>query len=74
MSKTRFDLEDELMKCWHITDDIAAVSDIVVDTEMDDRDKDKFLNILIGMKQLYDHKFQEAYNTMDALIRQRELI
>lgn len=72
--KTRFDLEDELMKCWHITDDIAAVSDIVVDTEMDDRDKDKLLNILIGMKQLYDHKFQETYNTMDALIRQRELI
>lgn len=70
MTETRFDLEDEIMKCWHITDDLDTVSDIVLDTNMDAEDMDKLLNALIGMKTLYDKKFQKLFDTMETLIRE----
>jgi len=70
MTKTRFDLEDEIMKCWHITDDLDTVSDLVLDTNMDAEDMDKLLNALIGMKTIYDKKFQKLFGTMETLIRE----
>jgi len=70
MTKTRFDLEDEIMKCWHITDDLDTVSDLVLDTNMDAEDMDKLLNALIGMKTIYDKKFQKLFDTMETLIRE----
>jgi uncharacterized metal-binding protein len=69
--KNRFDLEEELMKCWHVTDDIDLVCNLITDAEMPANTQDKVLNILIGMKTLYDARFNTVFSTLEELIKQR---
>lgn len=72
--KNRFDLEEEIMKCWHITDDIDTVCNMIEMTDLEPRDRDKLLNVLIGIRTLYDHKFSQTMETMSSLIVQRNLL
>jgi len=59
--KTRFDFEDMLMKCWHVTDDIALVADMVGDMDIKAKDKDKLMNVLIGLKELYNARYNAMF-------------
>lgn len=72
--KNRFDLEEEIIKCWHITDDIDTVCNMIEMTDLEPRDRDKLLNVLIGIRTLYDHKFSQTMETMSSLIVQRNLL
>jgi hypothetical protein len=68
MTKTRFDLEQEILDCWHVTDDIQAI----LDTERLDLN-DEMQNVLIGLKTLYQLKFERTFSTFEQLIRERKL-
>ncbi len=63
----RFDLEQQILDCWHITDDIDMLFEAVTDNDID---KDKIANILLGIKELYHLKFERAFNTFEKLLRE----
>jgi hypothetical protein len=68
MNKDRFDLEQEILDCWGITDDL----DVIISSEQLELNDD-ILNILIGLKQLYHLKFQRTFETFEQLVTQRNL-
>jgi hypothetical protein len=68
MNKDRFDLEQEILDCWHIVDDL----DVVINSEQLNLNDD-MLNILIGLKQLYQLKFERTFQTFEQLVSKREL-
>jgi hypothetical protein len=70
MNYNRFDLEQHILKCWNITDDIDVLYRAMCDTEMD---KDKIANILLGMKQLYDFKFDILFNCFEELVNEKKI-
>jgi hypothetical protein len=71
--KDRFDLEQEIMNCWRVTDDIDSVAHFVGQINLDAKDQDALLNMLLGLKQLYHVKFEILFDTFEELVRAGEL-
>jgi hypothetical protein len=66
----RFDFEQQLMGCWHIVDDIKLLNESVL--EHPHLSKDKISNILLGLEELYDLKFQKLMDTFEAQVNSRK--
>lgn len=64
--KTRFDLEQEIMDCWHVTDDLNVLFEAVMEKDLD---KDMIANIILGMQQLYHLKFERTFSTFEDCIK-----
>jgi len=64
MSKI-LDLEDRIMNCWNILEQIDTTLQIVDRTECD---KDAVSNALIGIKQLYQTKFEVMFETFEDVV------
>lgn len=62
----RFDLEQQIMACWNVTSDIDTLCEGVLESDMT---TDQIANILLGMKQLYELKFDKLFNTFQQLIQ-----
>lgn len=64
----RFDLEQNIMQCWNVCDDIQLFLDMY-----DEMNEDQKLNYLIGIKQMYHMKFERCFNNFEALVRTRQI-
>ena len=62
----RFDLEQQIMACWNVTSDIDTLCEGVLESDMT---TDQIANILLGMKQLYELKFDKLFNTSEQLMQ-----
>ncbi len=60
---SRFDFEQLLLECWHVTNDVEHVYDFVM--ESDDLDQDKIANLLLGISSIYELKFQKLFDMFD---------
>lgn len=73
MLKTKFDLEQEILACWHVVDDIKLTYETVYDnpefTGMSATAQDKLSNLLIGLETLYQLKFEKCFNTFEQLVK-----
>ena len=69
----RFDLEQGILKCWNVTDDIDLVYRKLMDNP-DELDVDEISNLLLGIKSLYDLKFDELFNTFEQLIHDKKIL
>lgn len=73
-TKDRFDLENEINKCWNITEDLDMVIERILDSPsfegMPAELADKIANLLIGMKELYDMRFETLWETFEIMIKQ----
>ena len=69
--KTRFDLEQEILDCWGVCDDIDAIYSSLY--EESPIDNDRFANLMLGLKELYSIKFQRTFATFEELIQHGEL-
>ena len=67
VEKTRFDLEQEIMGCWHIVDDLQVLLD-----KWDSITEDEKLNIIIGLSSLYQLKFDAMFRTFETCIHNKE--
>lgn len=67
----RFDLEQNIMKCWNITDDINLVYKNVMESDMS---TDDIANALLGLKTLYDMRFEELFNNFETMIHERKIL
>ena len=70
----RFDLEQEIMSCWSVVDDIKLVMELVCDSGefsgLPAKAEDKLANLLIGMQAMYQLKFEKCFNTYETLLKQ----
>lgn len=64
----RFDLEQNIMQCWNVCDDIQLMLD-----QWDSLSEDDKQNYLIGLKQMYQMKFERTWNNFEAVVRNRQI-
>jgi len=67
-NRDRFDLEQDIMTCWSVVDDIKELSR----SKMDRRDmtEDEVNNYLLGLETIYQIKFERLFETYEMLVRQ----
>jgi hypothetical protein len=68
----RFDMEQQIMSCWNVVEDIDMVCKAVMDFPTPPTE-DELANLLIGLKTLYNIKFQELFSTFEQLVSERKL-
>jgi len=66
----RFDLEQNILKCWSVTEDINLLYENVMEKELT---KDQIANALLGIHQLYEMKFEKLWDTFETLIHEKKL-
>ena len=71
MMSDRFDLEQQIMACWNVTSDIDTLCESVCESDMT---TDQIANILLGMKQLYELKFDKMFRTFEQLIQDGSIV
>ena len=64
----RFDFEQQIMQCWHVTDDIQTVTEYLLDAPLEDDRQDKIANMLMGIEALYQAKFDKLFLQFEDLI------
>ena len=64
----RFDLEQGIMNCWNVCEDIQLLLD-----SWDKLDEDGKQNFLIGLKQMYQLKFERTFEQFEDCLRNRQL-
>ena len=67
MNNVRFALEEQILDCWGICEDLDALFEGILDQDID---KDKIANIVLGLKDLYQIKFEKTFNTFETLIKE----
>ena len=60
--KNRFELEQQILNCWTILDDIQTLFEEVVEGEPS---KDDIANCLLGIQTLYAIKFDKLFRTFE---------
>lgn len=66
----RFDMEHQLLDCWKVTDDLSDVFEGVVEQNMK---RDDVANVLLGMQQLYNLKFEKLWNLFEEGVRNGDI-
>jgi hypothetical protein len=66
----RFDLEQHIMKCWNITEDIDLLNKNVLEKDMS---TDDISNFLLGLKTIYECKFAELFDDFSKLIEEGKI-
>lgn len=64
----RFDLEQNIMQCWNVCDDIQLMLDC-----WDNLDEDAKQNYLIGLKQMYQMKFERTWDNFESCVRRKQI-
>ena len=63
----QFDLEQQIMSCWSIVDDIKAFSKV---SELRDVSEDEQLNFLLGLETIYQVKFEILQDLFEKFIKE----
>lgn len=65
--KDRFNLEEDIMACWTVVDELGTVASRLLDglPGRPDLTTDDLANILIGLQYLYTAKFEKLYDTFE---------
>ena len=66
-----YDLEQQIMECWHITDDVSVLTEEILEGNLT---KDKIVNVLTGLEQLYAIRFNKLFRTYEQVLAERKLI
>lgn len=68
----RFDLEQQIMNCWTIIEDIKLLDKNVLEGKLEggEMTKDEISNYLLGLESIYDLKFQQMFDTFSNLVKQ----
>ena len=73
-TRDRFLLEQMLMDCWHVTDDIDTISEYVGENvNIPANERDKLMNVLIGMRDLYHLKYDNTMKLFGELIKNGDI-
>jgi len=74
MDNPIFDLEQEIMDCWRVTEDVDMTTRHFVDSPkwegMDPKLCDALMNKYFGIKELYELKFDKLWNTFEKVCKE----
>jgi hypothetical protein len=74
----RFDFEQQIQKCWMVTDDIKEVSEYFLEYHPSNLTQDRVANILIGLAELYEIKFNKLWDLFEDvhmnLVRENKML
>lgn len=62
----QFDLEQSIMECWNIKEDLDVLLEAVIENE--NFTKDQISNVLLGLVELYDLKFDKCFRNFEAFL------
>jgi hypothetical protein len=62
MSADRFDFEQQIQKCWMVTDDIYELAEAILEHGLT---TDQTTNVLFGMKEMYELKFNKLWDMFE---------
>lgn len=65
---TKLDLEQHILSCWNITKDIDLLMKGVLEKDMT---PDEISNFLLGLKTIYDMRFEETFDCFEQLLREK---
>jgi hypothetical protein len=66
VSNSIFDLEQQIMDCWKVTDDIELITNhLVEDSDIDGHTADIIINKYSAVKELYEIKFGQMWKTFE---------
>jgi hypothetical protein len=68
----RFDLEQQILGCWAITDDVKLLNEQVLEKET--FTKDEISNYLLGLQTIYTVKFEQLFTTFENLIQDKKIL
>lgn len=63
----QFEMEQQIMTCWNVCEDIDTLYEGVLDRDMD---TDQISNVLLGMKDLYQLKFEKLFEQFEDLVKE----
>ena len=71
----RFDLEQEILECWKIVDDIKLLDKNVLEGKVEGGNltQDEISNYLLGLESIYELKFQKMFDTFSSLVKQKKI-
>ena len=58
------ELEQQILECWQIVDDVNLLYEQVMDKDLH-KDPDKLANALLGLHTVYGMKFEKAFDTYE---------
>jgi len=64
-----FELEQSIMQCWNVVDDIKLITQQVYDRPTPLTD-DELGNLLIGLESMYQLKFEKCFSEFEAVCRE----
>ena len=64
--KSIHDLDQKIQHCWQVIDDIKLLYDRLDEFE----DEDDLANYILGLKTIYQHKFEVLYSTYENSLRE----
>ena len=62
----RFDFEQQILSCWNVTTDLRDLQEGVLESNMT---KDQITNVLMGMEQLYQLRFDKLFRMFEQGVR-----
>lgn len=68
----RFDLEQQIMKCWNITEEVQLLNEQVL--ENDTLTKDQISNYLLGLNTIYDMKFEKLFEQFSQMVQEKKIL
>lgn len=63
----RFDFEQQIMSCWNVTSDLKDLNEALLDSDLT---KDQISNILTGIEQLYQIRFDKLFRQFEGLVNE----
>jgi hypothetical protein len=66
MASDRFDLEQQITKCWFVVDDLKEFDEGLFE-EWIEFDKDNVSNHILGIANSYDVKFHKLWNLFETV-------
>lgn len=67
MGMKLYELEQQILQCWNVVDDIDRLYRFVLDRDMS---KDDIANVLVGIKMIYSMKFEETFETFENAVKE----
>jgi hypothetical protein len=71
IQEDRFTLEEHIMSCWNVTEDIDLLFRNISEKEMT---KDQIANCLLGMREIYNLKFDETFRLFEKLVYEKKIL
>ena len=67
MTKDRFDLEQDIMKCWNVIEDLQNLY------SAEGLSEDQQQNYLLGLITIYEVKFQKLWESFEGCIKDNQI-